>query len=106
MTCARLAAEITHPHLVGIVDASVVVIALGGQQLDIAESEATDLEVMKVRVGPAHGGLQDVMQLGERGLNRHDEASPNGRLDAIQRHTDLDGVRLLPDRVLRGSGLR
>ena len=67
--------------------------------------EPADLELVQMRVGPAHGGLQDVVQLGERGGDRHDEAAPDGRLDVVQRHMDLDGVGLLPCRARRSVGL-
>lgn len=38
-----------------------------------------------------------MMQFGKRRCERHDEAAPDGRLDIVRRHLDLDGVRLLPD---------
>ena len=79
---------------------------LGAEEFDIAVGEPADTEVMQVRVRPTHRRLQNMMQLGKRDPQRHDEAAPDRRLDVVERDMDLDSIQLLPDRVLRGGRLR
>ena len=98
--------EVAQPHGSGVEALRVLVGHVLIEQLGVTEAQAADLELVEMRVGPAHGRLKDVMQLGERGLKRHDEASAYGWLDAHQRNPHLDGIRLFPSCMQRCRALR
>jgi hypothetical protein len=48
-----------------------------------------DLEAVKMDVLPAHGGLDDVVQLGDRRTCGNEDAAPDRRADAPQSHAQL-----------------
>jgi hypothetical protein len=67
--------SVTEPGLVG----------LGG----------ADDELMKVGVGPAEGGLDHLVELGEVELARQQDPPPDWRLDVGDRDSSLDDERVV-----------
>src|SRR3954464_5833468 len=66
----------------------------------IAVLPATDIEGMEMVIMPTHRGLDRLMQVSQRHLAKHEEAAPDRRSRAAQRHFRL--TMLLPP-LLFGS---
>lgn len=49
-----------------------------------AEADVTHREIVQVRVSPAEGDLQDVVQRVEGSRGRHDQPTPNSRSDVTE----------------------
>ena len=71
-------AEVAKANLEGIEGERIILGAFRIEDVDVAISKATDLELVQVRVCPTHACLQDVMKLGERGPKGYDKAARNG----------------------------
>ena len=97
--------KVTQPHFAGVERPLKIIGDVFVEQVGVAVAQAADLELVEMRVGPAHRRLQDVVQLGERRVERYDEAAPDRRLDVLQHDVDLDSVRLPPDGVRRDGGV-
>ena len=65
----------------------------------IAVLPAADVEGMEMAIMPAHGGLDRLMQITRRRLARHEEAAPDRRSRAAQRHLQAEDA-------LAGTSLR
>jgi hypothetical protein len=97
--------KVAEPHRRGVECLLKIVRYVLVEQVWIAIAQSANLELMEMRIGPAHGRLQDVVKLGERGVERHNETAPDWRLYSIERHMDLDSVRPLPNRAWRCGSL-
>lgn len=51
-----------------------------------------DDEVMQIAVRPPEGHLEDVMELGETGIARHDQPPPDRRTDLGNRGLELEDL--------------
>src|SRR5262249_10312900 len=63
------------------IEAAGVVLELGLADLGVAVGQAADAELVQVRIPPAEGGLDDAMQLTKMEAARHDQATPDCRLN-------------------------
>ena len=82
--------EVTEMDVGGLERSRVV---FGGglvRQFRRAVGEPADDEFVEMFVAPAEGGLQHMVQLGQVERRRQQQASPDRRLDALQRNLGLD----------------
>jgi hypothetical protein len=66
-----------------------------------AVAGVTDLELVQVRVGPPHGSLNDVVQLGEGHLAGYQHAAPHRRAYGRQCDLELEDLGLRCDPTWR-----
>ena len=62
--------------------------------IGFAPAGAADAELVEMRVGPAHGGLDRQMQAIETDVGRHDDASHHLGLDMVERDLQYGEGRL------------
>ena len=75
----------------------------GGDQIEVGPIELVlDGEAVQVRVGPAHGRLEDAVQLGELRPAGDEHSPPHGRVDVLETNTELENYVLRHARTLRG----
>lgn len=91
----RSRSEITHPDLTEIEDAGIIVERIFREKRDIAEAQTTNPEFVEVIVPPIEGSLDRQMELLESPVQWQDKATPDLRLDLIERYANLNGVRAL-----------
>src|SRR5215213_7559023 len=78
-----------------LIEAAGVVLELGLADLGVTVGQAADAELVQVRIPPAEGGLDDAMQLTEMKAARHNQATPDRRLDPGEGDPDLQRVGFL-----------
>src|SRR5215208_459460 len=70
----------------------------------IAVLLATDIEGMEMVIMPTHCGLDRLMQVSQRHLAKHEEAAPDRRSRAAQRHLQADDALAATSLRLDGLG--
>src|SRR3954447_18781042 len=70
----------------------------------IAVLQATDIEGMEMVIMPTHRGLDRLMQVSQRHLAKHEEAAPDRRSRAAQRHLQADDALAATSLRLDGLG--
>src|SRR5215218_3117593 len=70
----------------------------------IAVLPATDIEGMEMVIMPTHRGLDRLMQVSQRHLAKHEEAAPDRRSRAAQRHLQADDALAATSLRLDGLG--
>jgi len=78
-------------------DAAVVDGSRGVFLVRLAQTDVSDLEYVEMTVGPAHRGLEDVMEAGQRYVLRHQETAPDRRRYVDQAYPQVEDVIRLPE---------
>lgn len=78
--------ELVELHLLLVLQLHLAVLILAR----VADSAVADLEHVQVGERPSHGFLQRRVQLGERDVRGYEEAPPDGRLDFLEGHPELE----------------
>jgi hypothetical protein len=65
------------------------------QVIDVPVADAVELEQPQMGVLPAHGGLEQAMQVGQSGALGNDDAPPHRRVDVPEADGELDGGHAL-----------
>jgi hypothetical protein len=88
---ARIATEVSQRDL-ALIEQARAVFECHVLDVGIAITKATDAKLMKMKVPPIESRLDREVKLIESPIQRHDQSSPNQRLDVDKRNPKFDGV--------------